>query len=244
MFWDVDFHCNFANRAKCLCRFFQNSPRKYGFASPYSAAAFRLVKVLFIRSFIMLLARKTSTRRGVIGTSSPVFGFLPTRWPLDLMPKDPNEDSLTGSPRSRLEEISFRTNSTRSADSFRGKPTLWTTASARSALVSVLPTMIPPPSSRDDYSDANRQIGVRSMVKTKKFVFSQVVSICVGLRHKIGDCLFLDLIAICIMTIWSINCGGKFCGWCAGVEPSPTQEHSTPCEPTAHGFKKDQIGWF
>lgn len=34
---------------------------------------------LLIFVFMMLLARKTSTRRGVIGTSWPVFGLRPTR---------------------------------------------------------------------------------------------------------------------------------------------------------------------
>ena len=49
---------------------------------------------------MMLLALKTITRRGVIGTISPVFGFLPTRSDFCLRPKEPKEDSLIGSPRS------------------------------------------------------------------------------------------------------------------------------------------------
>ena len=44
---------------------------------------------------MMLLGRNTSTRRGVIGTSWPVLGLRPTRWPFWRMPKEPNEDSLT-----------------------------------------------------------------------------------------------------------------------------------------------------
>ena len=48
-----------------------------------------------MRCFMMLLGRNTSTRRGVIGTSSPVFGLRPTRWPFWRMPKEPNEESFT-----------------------------------------------------------------------------------------------------------------------------------------------------
>ncbi len=50
---------------------------------------------------MMLLGRKTSTRRGVIGTSLPVFGLRPTRSPFWRMPNDPNEESFTCSPRAK-----------------------------------------------------------------------------------------------------------------------------------------------
>ena len=40
-----------------------------------------------------------------------------------LLPKDPNDESLTEEPRSREPVISFKTSSTSSADSFRGRPT-------------------------------------------------------------------------------------------------------------------------
>ena len=58
-----------------------------------------------MRSFIMLLGRKTKTRRGVIGTSSPVLGLRPMRSPFWRMPNEPNEDSFTESPRAKLAEI-------------------------------------------------------------------------------------------------------------------------------------------
>ena len=99
-----------------------------------------------MRSFMMLLGRNTSTRRGVIGTSCPVFGLRPTRWPFWRMPNEPNEDSLTVWPAARLVEISCSISSTSSCDSLRGSPTFWTTASARSARVSVLPPMVFRPS--------------------------------------------------------------------------------------------------
>ena len=94
---------------------------------------------------MMLLGRNTRTRRGVIGTSSPVLGLRPIRSPFWRMPKEPNEDSLTDSPRARLAEISPSTSSTSSWLSLRGSPTLRTTASARSARVNVLPPMALPP---------------------------------------------------------------------------------------------------
>ena len=91
-----------------------------------------------MRSFMILLGRNTRTRRGVIGTSWPVFGLRPTRSPLARMPKEPNDDNLTVSPPARLSETSFKISSTMSCDSLRGRPIFWTTASAKSARVSVL----------------------------------------------------------------------------------------------------------
>ena len=44
---------------------------------------------------------KTITRRGSIGTSTPVFGLRPTRSPLLRTMNEPNEDSFTVSPRSQ-----------------------------------------------------------------------------------------------------------------------------------------------
>src|SRR5215510_5430068 len=103
------------------------------------SAALRRNNPELMRSFMILLGRKTRTRRGVIGTSSPVFGLRPTRWPFWRMPKEPKEESLTASPAASVLEISFKMSSTSSWDSLRGRPTLCTTASARSARVSVLP---------------------------------------------------------------------------------------------------------
>ena len=50
------------------------------------------------------------------------------------------------SPAARLVEISCKMSSTSSWNSLRGSPTFWTTASARSARVSVLPPMVFRPS--------------------------------------------------------------------------------------------------
>ena len=98
-----------------------------------------LERLALMRSFMILLALKTITRRGVIGTVSPVLGFLPTRSDFWRSPKEPKDESLINSPRSRAWTICFRTSSTSSAASFRGKPTFSKTASAKSARVSVLP---------------------------------------------------------------------------------------------------------
>src|SRR5215471_11132817 len=65
----------------------------------------------------------TMTRRGDIGTSLPVLGLRPIRWPFFLTTNEPNEESLTVSPRSRQSVISLSTNSTRAADSVRERPT-------------------------------------------------------------------------------------------------------------------------
>lgn len=47
----------------------------------YSALLPRRERPELIRSFMMLLGRKTSTRRGVMGTSLPVLGLRPMRSP-------------------------------------------------------------------------------------------------------------------------------------------------------------------
>src|SRR5262245_46085982 len=112
---------NLADRTKRLGRLVQSFSSSASIAS-YSAAFLRESASL-MRCFMILLARKTSTRRGVIGTSWPVFGLRPILWPLSRIPKEPNEDNFTVSPRSRLATISRSTSSTISADSFRGKPT-------------------------------------------------------------------------------------------------------------------------
>ena len=54
-----------------------------------------------MRSFMMLLALKTMTCRGVIGTTSPVFGFLPTRSDFWRRPNEPKDESFMASPRSK-----------------------------------------------------------------------------------------------------------------------------------------------
>src|SRR5712692_2996450 len=76
-----------------------------------------------IRLFMMFDGLNTMTRRGSIGTSSPVFGLRPTRRPLLRTMNEPNEESFTFSPRARQSEISCKTNSTSAADSVRESPT-------------------------------------------------------------------------------------------------------------------------
>src|SRR5262249_45335435 len=71
------------------------------------------------RSLSTWLGRNTSTRRGSIGTSSPVFGLRPTRPPFWRTANEPNDDSFTLSPRMRLSAISSSTRSTSCADSVR-----------------------------------------------------------------------------------------------------------------------------
>ena len=58
----------------------------------------------------------TITRRGEIGTSLPVLGLRPTRWPFLRTTNEPNDDSFTVSPRSRQSVISFKTSSTNVAE--------------------------------------------------------------------------------------------------------------------------------
>ena len=48
-----------------------------------------------IRSRMIWLARKVITRRGAIGTSMPVLGLRPTRWPLSRRMKVPKPETLT-----------------------------------------------------------------------------------------------------------------------------------------------------
>ena len=67
----------------------------------------------------------TITRRGEIGTSLPVLGLRPMRWPFLRTTNEPKEDSFTVSPRSRQSVISFSTSSTSVADSVRDSPTFW-----------------------------------------------------------------------------------------------------------------------
>src|SRR5262245_3132643 len=78
-----------------------------------------------IRCFRMAEGLNTITRRGEIGTSLPVLGLRPILCPLLRTTNEPNEDSLTVSPRSRQSVISLSTSSTRLADSVRDNPTFW-----------------------------------------------------------------------------------------------------------------------
>ena len=68
---------------------------------------------------------KTSTRRGSIGTSTPVFGLRPMRRPFERTRKEPNEDKLhllaLGDP---VRHLLASTNSTMEAHSVRDRPSL------------------------------------------------------------------------------------------------------------------------
>src|SRR5512135_3247695 len=102
-----------------------------------------------MRCFRIADGLKTITLRGEIGTSLPVFGLRPMRWPFLRTTNDPNEESFTVSPRSRQSVISLSTNSTSDADSVRERPTFWETASQRSARVTVLPVIACPAPGED-----------------------------------------------------------------------------------------------
>src|SRR4029079_379666 len=108
-----------ADGAKGVRRFIQGpgSPG-YSEASPFSA--WPLMRCLRIADGL-----NTMTRRGEIGTSLPVLGLRPIRWPFLRTTKEPNDESFTVSPRSRQSVISLRTNSTSDEDSVRDRPTFW-----------------------------------------------------------------------------------------------------------------------
>src|SRR5690606_3608969 len=92
---------------------------------------------LAIRSLSFWLARKVMTRRGVIGTSTPVLGLRPTRSRLSRRMKLPKPEILTFWPSAIALHILARISSTRSRLSAREKPILRLIVSARSARVSV-----------------------------------------------------------------------------------------------------------
>ena len=95
-----------------------------------------------MRSRIIWLARKVSTRRGAIGTSTPVLGLRPTRSPLSRSTNVPKPEIFTFSPRLSAAHISARICSTIFAESARLNPTSRCSVSARSARVSVLTGVI------------------------------------------------------------------------------------------------------
>jgi hypothetical protein len=78
--------------------------------------------LFWIFRFIIAEALKTTTRRGGIGASTPVFGFRPMRWPFSRTVKDPNDESFTVSHRATVSMISFNTRSTKADDSVRVNP--------------------------------------------------------------------------------------------------------------------------
>src|SRR5262245_54362868 len=77
---------------------------------------------VLIRCFSIAEGLNTITRRGEIGTSLPVLGLRPIRWPFLRTTNEPNEDNFTVSPRSRQSVISYSTNSTSAADSVPDRP--------------------------------------------------------------------------------------------------------------------------
>src|SRR5579863_1569509 len=119
----IDLVGNFANGAECPRRLvhwpvpakISAHSRHYGVACP---SASELIRCLRIADGL-----NTITRRGEIGTSLPVFGLRPIRWPFLRTTNEPNDDSFTVSPRSRQSVISLSTSSTRVADSVRDRPT-------------------------------------------------------------------------------------------------------------------------
>src|SRR5690606_1534852 len=76
----------------------------------------------FTRSFRTWEARNTRTRRGLMGTSSPVLGLRPTLSPFSRTMKLPKDEILTVSPLASVSEISFSTAATRSPESLRERP--------------------------------------------------------------------------------------------------------------------------
>ena len=63
------------------------------------------------------------TRRGVIGTSSPVFGLRPMRAALSRIENVPKDEILTLSPSASESDMCVKTLSTKSALSLRDRPT-------------------------------------------------------------------------------------------------------------------------
>src|SRR5215218_397811 len=112
-----------------------SSPMVLRASGDFSAVATR--PYFAIRSRMIWLARKVITRRGAIGTSMPVFGLRPTRWPLSRRMKVPKPEIFTLRPSDSEWHMWCSTRSTRLADSERDRPSLRWTTSARSARVRV-----------------------------------------------------------------------------------------------------------
>src|SRR5262249_21994010 len=144
MLWQIKLACDLTDGAECVGRLVQSglSGSRYGvdaaLSSPSGPALMRCLRIAD--------GLNTITRRGEIGTSVPVFGLRPMRWPFLRTTKEPNEESFTVSPRSRQSVISFNTSSTSADDSVRDRPTFWYTASHRSARVTVFPVIAQPQS--------------------------------------------------------------------------------------------------
>src|SRR5258708_7981503 len=106
--------------SKCLLLWIAVEAIVYSDLSPPLAGLWPL-----IRCFRMADGLNTITRRGDIGTSVPVFGLRPIRWPFLRTMNDPHDDNFTVSPFSRQAVLSFNTSSTKAEASVRDKPTFW-----------------------------------------------------------------------------------------------------------------------
>src|SRR5262249_14947822 len=142
--WHVEIDRHFADGSKCVRRFFHYGPlppraqsqnsetgfrkrscpqfdgRQSSLSSPFAPSATPLM-----RCFRMADGLNTITGRGEMGTSWPVCGLRPMRWPFLRTTNEPKDESFTVSPRSRQSVISFNTSSTSVADSVRDSPTFW-----------------------------------------------------------------------------------------------------------------------
>ena len=141
MLWQLEVFRHLADRPECVRPLVHNRPLltcgttcPSGPATPAARKATRSRRGGFDYSspslrWPLMRARNTfeglntMTRRGSIGTSTPVFGLRPMRCPLSRTTKEPNEDSFTVSPFARQLQISESTISTRDADSVRDSPT-------------------------------------------------------------------------------------------------------------------------
>src|ERR1700761_1991115 len=94
-------------------------------APPFQESGDLLLELELMRCLRIADGLNTMTRRGEIGTSLPVFGLRPMRWPFLRTTNEPNDDSFTVSPRSKQSVISFKTSSTSVEDSVRDRPTFW-----------------------------------------------------------------------------------------------------------------------
>src|SRR6185437_9875611 len=101
MLRDVEVVGDLADCAKGVRRFVQ-SPGSPGYCESPPFSWWPLMRCLRIADGL-----NTITRRGEIGTSLPVLGLRPMRWPFLRTTKEPNEDSFTVSPRSRQSVISL-----------------------------------------------------------------------------------------------------------------------------------------
>src|SRR4029079_2636566 len=101
MLRNIEFLRHFADGPKCVGRLFHRRPTP---SAPglnrYFASGSPLMRCLRIAD-----ALNTTTRRAEIGTSLPVLGLRPTRWPFLRTTNEPKEDNFTVSPRSRQSVI-------------------------------------------------------------------------------------------------------------------------------------------